>query len=179
VPLQCWNASEQSSKQAVVRVSGSGGRGAASPEHAMSDPAAQAAHQPGKRRAEHDAVDADAHDRGAPSAATPGKRHKAAAAGAPSGDEAVMVRAALGAAEAEARCGAGEASEEEARAALRRLGVRATDPRFAAALAHERADLAKQVRGSFAWRQLAALQRLLFAGLLRAGRQRMRVLCMP
>jgi len=59
---------------------------------------------------------------------------------------------ALGAAEAEARF-AGEAVDEDddegdARAALRRLGVRNADPRFAAALAHERAGFAKQARSS-------------------------------
>jgi hypothetical protein len=159
----------------VVRVSGSAGGDAAGPERAAAAPAAEVPHQPDKRRAEDDAADADAGDRGAPSAATPGKRHRAAAAGAPSGDEAVTAHAALGAAEAEARCGAGEANEKEAGAALRRLGVRETDPRFAAALAHERAAFAEQVRGNFARRQLAALQRLLFAGLLHARRQRVAV----
>jgi hypothetical protein len=155
------SASVQSCKQAVVRVSGSDGGSAADPERAMpavAAPAAKAPHKPDKRRLEGQtsdaaAADADADDRGAPSVASPGKRHRAAAAGAPSGDEAVTAHAALGAAEAEAGCGAGGALEDEARAALRRMGVHKNDPRFAAALAaaiaRERAGHAKQVRYSF------------------------------
>jgi len=138
----------------VVRVSGSAGGGASDPERAAAAPAARAPHQPDKRRAEDDAAAADVNDQGVPSAASPGKRHKAAATGAPSSGEATMARAALGTAEAEAHSAAGDSDEGDARAALRRMGVRATDPRFAAALAHERADLAKQVRGAFSRRQL-------------------------
>jgi len=63
------------------------------------------------------------------------------------------VRAALGVAEAEAGFADGVIDEDDdgggARAALRSLGVRNADPRFAAALAHERAHFDKQAR-SFA-----------------------------
>ncbi len=170
----------QSCKQAVVWVSGShGSGGAADPERAMpamGAPGAEAPHKPDQRRSEGRtseaaAADGDADGRGAPSVASPGKRHRAAAAGAPSGDEAVTAHAALGAAEAEARCGAGGALAGEAGAALRSMGVHKNDPRFAAALAaaiaHERAGHAKQVRYSFFWRQLAAHQGLV-QGVLRA-----------
>jgi len=121
---------------------------------AVGAPAAKAPHKPDKRRlegraSEAAAADADAGEPGAPSVASPGKRHRAAAAEAPSGDEAVTAHAALGAAEAEARCGAGAAVEHDTRAALRSLGVRKDDPRWAAALAHLCAGHAKQVRCSF------------------------------
>jgi len=163
VPSQRTNASVQSCKQTVVRVSGSDGSGA-DPERAMPAVAAtgaKAPHKPDKRRADKAAADADAYDQDAPSVVTPGKRRKAAAAGAPSGDGAVMVHAALGAAEAEARCGAGEAVEQVTGAALRRMGVRKTAPQFAAALAHEHLDHAEQVRISFhSSQKLAALQGL-------------------
>jgi len=89
---------------------------------------------------------------GLPSEGRPVKRHRAAAAGSSGGVEDVVTRAALGAAEAEARF-AGDAVDEDddeggARGALRRLGVRNADPRFAAALAHERAHFAEQARSS-------------------------------
>ncbi len=134
--------------------SGSAGGRAAGPEHAApatAAPAAKARRKADKRRAAADnAAGSSAYDSEAPSEGRPSKRLRAAAAGAPGGDAAVAARAALGAAEAEARS-AGEAVDEDddggdARAALRRLGVRSADPRYAAALAHERADLAKQAR---------------------------------
>jgi hypothetical protein len=137
-----------------VWASGGAGGSAAGPEHAApatAAPAAKARRKADKRRAAAgDAAGSSAYDREAPSEGRPGKRHRAAAAEAPGGDEAVVARAALGAAEVEARF-AGEAVDEDddegdARAALRRLGVRSTDPRFAAALAHERAGFAEQAR---------------------------------
>jgi hypothetical protein len=142
------------SNQAPVWASGSAGGSAADPEHAApatAAPAAKARRKANKRRAAAgDAAGSNAYDRGAPSEGRPGKRHRAAGPGAPGDDEAVVARAALCAAEAEARF-AGEPVNEDndegdARAALRRLGVRDADPRYAAALAHERADLAKQAR---------------------------------
>ncbi len=145
---------ELQSKQAVGRASGSAGGSDADPEHAApatASPASKARRNANKRRATTgDVADADAYGHDAPSEGGPGKRHRAAAAGARGGDAAVVARAALGAAEAEARC-AGEVviednDEGRARAALRRLDMRAADPRYAAALAHERADLAKQAR---------------------------------
>jgi hypothetical protein len=157
VSYQCCNASVNfDRKEAGFRASGSAGGSAADPERgapATPAPAAEACRKADKRRAAAaDAAGGNAYDRGAPSEGRPGKRHRAAAAGAPGGDEAGVARAALGAAEAEARF-AGEAADEDndegdARAALRRLGVRKADPRFAAALAHERADFAKQARSS-------------------------------
>ena len=141
------------SKPAVVRASGSAGGRAADPAraaYATAAPAAKASRKTHKRRAAaRDAAGSTTHDRGAPSEGRPSKRHRAAAAGAPRGDEAGVARA-VDAAEAEARC-AGEAADigndgGDVRAALRRLGVRSADPRFAAALAHERADFAKQAR---------------------------------
>jgi hypothetical protein len=158
VPPQGMDASMQSCKQAGVWVSGShGSGGAADPERAMpamAAPGAEAPHKPDQlrsegRTSEAAAADGDADGRGAPSVASPGKRHRAAAAGAPSGDEAVTAHAALGAAEAEARCGAGGALAGEAGAALRGMGVRKGDPRWAAALAYLSAGYAKQVRCSF------------------------------
>ena len=139
-----------SPKQAVLRASGSAAEPArAAP--ATAAPAAKARRKANKRRAAAgDAAGSSAYDSGAPREGRPGKRHRAEAAGARGGDEAGVARAALGAAEAEARF-AGEVviednNEGRARAALRRLDMRAADPRYAAALAHERADLAKQAR---------------------------------
>ena len=134
--------------------SGCPGGSAAGPEHAAPATAALAAkarRKANKRRAAaRDAAGSSAYDSEAPSEGRPGKRHRAAAAGAPSGDAAVVAGAALGAAEAEARSAGGAVDEDadggDARAALRRLGVRSADPRYAAALAQERADLAKQAR---------------------------------
>ncbi len=145
---------ELESKQAVVRASGGAGGSAAEPEHAApatAAPAAKARRKADKRRATTgDVADADAYGRDAPSEGGPGKRHRAAAAGARGGDEAGVARAALGAAEAEARFAGGAVDEDgdegDARAALRQLGVRSADPRFAAALARERADFAMQAR---------------------------------
>ena len=134
--------------------SGCAGGSAAGPEHAApatAAPAAKARRKADKRRAAADnGAGSSAYDSEAPSEGRPGKRHRAAAAGAPGGDAAVVAGAALGAAEAEARSAGGAVDEDDdggdARAALRRLGVRSADPRYAAALAHERADMAKQVR---------------------------------
>jgi len=155
VSAHCCTASVTfSTVQAVARASGGAGGSAAEPEHAApatAAPAAKARRKADKRRAAVDNVTkAGAHGRGAPSEGTPGKRHRATAAGAPSNGEAVVARTALGVAEAEARY-LNEAIDEhddggDARAALRRLGVRNADPRFAAALAHERADFAMQAR---------------------------------
>ncbi len=136
------------------RASGSAGGSAADPEHAAPAtraPTAKARRKADKRRAAvDDAAVSSAYDSEAPSEGRPGKRHRAAAAGAPGGDEAVVARAALGAAEAEARFAGGAIDEDDdegdARAALRCLGVRSTDPRYEAALARERADFAKQAR---------------------------------
>jgi len=142
------------SKRAVGRASGCAGGRAADAEHAApatAAPAAKARRKADKRRAAAgDAALRNAYDRGAASGGGPGKRHRAVAAGARGGDEAVVARAALGAAEAEARF-EGEAVNEDgdegdARAALRPLGVRSADPRFAAALARERAGFAEQAR---------------------------------
>jgi len=142
------------SKQAVVRASGGAGGSAAAPAHAApatAAPAAKARRKADKRRAAAgNAAGSSADDGGAPCEGRDCKRHRATAARAPRGDEAGVARAALGAAEAETRC-AGEAADigndgGDVRAALRRLGVRSADPRFAAALAHERADFAKQAR---------------------------------
>jgi len=154
--INVWNASVSfDSKQAwILRASGSAGGSAAGPEHvapATAVPAAEARCEADKRRAAaRDAAGSNDCDRGALSEGRPSKRHRAAAAGEPRSDEAVVARAALGAAEADARF-AGAAvdaddNERDTRAALRRLGVRNADPRFAAALAHERADFAKQAR---------------------------------
>ncbi len=137
-----------------MRASGSAGGGAADPEHAApatATPAAKARRKADKRRADaRNAAVSNACNRGAPSGGGPSKRHRAAAAGAPGGDEAVIARAALGAAEAEAGFAGGAVEEGDdsgdARMALRRLGARSADPRFAAALAHERAGFAKQAR---------------------------------
>jgi len=157
--------------QAPGWASGSAGGSAAGPEHAApatAAPAAKARRKADKRRAAaRDAAGSGAYDSEAPSEGRPGKRHRAAAAGAPSGDEDVAARAALGAAEAEARSAVEAVDEDadggDARAALRRLGVRSADPRYAAALAHERADLAKQARSLWCYAVIgcrAANQRL-------------------
>jgi hypothetical protein len=139
-----------------VRASGSAGGRAADPERAApatAAPAAKARRKADKRRAAAgDVAGSSAYESGLPSEGRPGKRHRAAAAGSPGGVEAGVARAALGAAEAEARF-AGEAANEDdnvgdERGALRRLGVRNADPRFAAALAHERAGFAQQARSS-------------------------------
>ncbi len=139
-----------------MRFIGSAGGSAADPEHAApatAAPAAKAHRKANKRRvAAGDAAGSNACDGGAPFEGRPGKRHRAAAAGAPGGDEAVIARAALGAAEAEARFDGETVDEDDAegdiRAASRRLGVRNADPRYAAALAHERADSVEQARSS-------------------------------
>ncbi len=140
------------SKPAVVRASGSAGGRAADPAraaYATAAPAAKASRKTHKRRAAaRDAAGSNTHDRGAPSEGRPSKRHRAAAAGAPRGDEAGVARA-VDAAEAEARC-AGEASDDDnedgdAYVASRRLGVHKADQRYAAALAR---DFAKQARSS-------------------------------
>ncbi len=127
---------------------------AADPEHAApatAGPAAKARRKAGKRRAAAcDVAGNNAYDCEAPSEGRHGKRHRAAAAPARGGDEAVVAWAALRAAEAGARFAGAAVDEDDdggdARAALRQLGVRNADPRFAAVLAHERADFAKQAR---------------------------------
>ncbi len=153
--FQCCSANVNlETMHAIVWVSGSAGGSAADPAHAasaMAAPAAKARRKANKRQAAAgDVADAGPSDRGAPYEGTPGKRHRAAAAGAPGGDEAVVARAALGAAQAEACLPGGAADKDgdegSAHAALRRLGVRKADPRFAAALAHERADFANLAR---------------------------------
>ena len=151
---QCCSASANfNSKQAVGRASGSAGGSAADSEHAApatAAPAAKARRKANKRRAAaRDAAGSSASDSEAPSVGRPGKRHRAAAAGAPSGVAAVAARAALGVAEAEARS-AGEAADEDneggdARTAPRHLGVRSADQRYAVALAR---DFAEQARSS-------------------------------
>jgi len=136
------------------RASGSAGGSAADPARgapATEALAAKARRKPDKRRAAAgNAAGSNDYDNGAPSEGRPGKRHRAAAAGTPRGDDAGVARAALGAVEVEARLAGAAAYEDDdggdARAALRHLGVRSADPRFAAALAHERADFAKQAR---------------------------------
>ncbi len=147
----CCSASVNFSlKQAVLRASGS----AAAPARAApatAAPAAKAHRKADKRRAAaRDAAGSNDCDSGAPLKGRPGKRHRAEAAGARGGDEAVVSRAALGAAEAEAGFEGDAVNEDgdegDARAALRRLGVRSADPRFAAALAYERAGFAEQAR---------------------------------
>jgi hypothetical protein len=139
-----------------VRASGSADGRAADPARAApatAAPAAKARRKAGKRRAAAgDVAGSSACESGLPSEGRPVKRHRAAAAGSSGGVEDVVTRAALGAAEAEARF-AGDAVDEDddeggARGALRRLGVRNADPRFAAALAHERAHFAEQARSS-------------------------------
>jgi len=157
--LQCKCEPESVSlncKQAVVRASGSAGGSAADPEHAApatAAPAAEARRQADKRQAAADeAAGSSTCDSGLPSEGRSSKRHRAAVAGAPSGDEAGVARAAPGVAEAEARC-AGEAIDEDdaegdVRAASRRLGMRTADQRYAAALAHERVDSVEQARSS-------------------------------
>ena len=146
------------SVQVVLRASGSAGGSDADPARAAPATAAlataagaKARRKAGKRRAAAgDEASRSAYPSGLPPEGRPGKRHRAAAAGIRGGAEAVVARAALGAAEAVAHF-AGEAVDEDdddgdARGALRRLGVRNADPRFAAALAHERADFAEQAR---------------------------------
>jgi len=95
--------------QGLVRASGGAGGNAAHPEHAppaTAAPAAEARRKADKRRpAAGDAAGSNDCDSEAPSEGRPSKRHRAAAAGASSGHEAVNARAALGAAEAEARSG--------------------------------------------------------------------------
>ncbi len=136
------------------RASGSAGGSAADPEHAApatAAPAAKASCEANKRRATAgDAAGSNACDGGAPSEDRPGKRHRTTADETRNSDEAVIAHAALGAAEAEARS-AGEAMDVDneggdARAASRRLSVHNADPRYAAPLALERADFAKQAR---------------------------------
>ncbi len=178
----CCSASVNFDKvQGLVRASGCAGGSAADPDHAApatAAPAAEARRKAEKRRpAAGDAAGSNDCDSEAPSEGRPSKRHRAAAAGASSGDEAVNERAALGAAEAEARSGEAVDAEDhggDVRAASRRLGARDTDPRYVAALAHERGDIAEQVRGSRLCAALLHCRSMLSHDLLRP---RQRVSC--
>jgi len=151
-PSHCWcfaaavyvySARElRSFYRAVVlsRCSGSAGSSAANAEHAVpavAAPAAAAPRRASKRRAAPRNAFWDAYDGGAASKGMPGKRRKAAAVGASTEAE--------GRCAGEAHVGRGEGQQQGSCAALRpQSAIR--DPHFAAALAHECTQYAKQVR---------------------------------
>ncbi len=124
----------------LPRCSGNAGGSATDPEHAVpaaAAPAAEAPRRASKRRAAARNAAGDAYDGGVASKGMPGKRRKAAAVGGHTGAE--------GRGAGEAHGGRGEGQQQGPRAALRPQSA-FRDPCFAAALAHECTQYAKQVR---------------------------------